>query len=59
MSRERKKLAKETYRVPKLLEFISFGVMVLINFTAGLFYFLVSRGFTANILTELISSDPR
>lgn len=52
-------MAKETYRVPKLLGFISFGVMVLINFTAGLFYFLASRGFTANILTELISSDPR
>jgi hypothetical protein len=59
MSRERKKLAEETYRVPKLLGFISFGVMVLINFSAGLFYFLVSRGYTANILTELISSDPK
>lgn len=59
LSRERKKLAEETYRVPKLLGFISFGITVLINFTAGLFYFLVSRGYTANVLTELISSDPK
>lgn len=59
LSRERKKLAEETYRVPKLLGLISFGITVLINFTAGLFYFLVSRGYTANVLTELISSDPK
>jgi hypothetical protein len=59
VSKERKKLAEETYRVPKLLGFISIGVMVLINLITGLFYFLVSRGYTANILTELISSDPK